>query len=489
MSLKLIGFRNLVRSRTLVEGIRESFRENKLNAMVGTPSTGKTLHAMACLEEYPYEFNKVVVSVPLRSLRDDIYFNLDRDDKILLRSKEEMCNLHKCSGDFLKDMAECLTCPLRKAGTCSWYRLYYDVRDRKSFIVVTTHSIYNAVAHFARYSVIDEVDSMFYRLLIYKDSEVKKIIERIKDKEAKRRFLSSLSRNFNVEKRLIKKGGEFRIEKIYFYSSKADDLSKVGENSHKILATATLPDPLPSDIEYYMEGLGWDYEILNTLLKLLSLNLVDFAFRKTMEVYSDLNVIALKNLFTQDRVWCYSHRHYITLGRSLKTGIKYTCLLSRHFVEAEGRTVGIIAPNKKIGGAIYYNLSDISDRVSIVIPCGKLSRGLNIDKDVIIAWYQLPQPMVNVKGLDFILYYFYSLKDKRLSLISELVKKTIEYASNIQALFRFIRNWRKPHIVILLDNRWIRALKWFKTTREYLSDNKLNYFRSLKEFYEFEVKK
>lgn len=136
-----------------------------------------------------------------------------------------------------------------------------------------------------------------------------------------------------------------------------------------------------------------------------------------------------------------------------------------------GLSHGIVVPNKRVAQAVveelwkhniyaYYG-DDIKrayrSRNVIIVPNDRLYRGVSINKDVVIALYQ---------GWDWdtIKFNLHPQLKKALGWRDPLIKRSmymINMASNVQALFRFIRIHTMPHLVIILDKRMMDALRFF----------------------------
>ena len=137
---------------------------------------------------------------------------------------------------------------------------------------------------------------------------------------------------------------------------------------------------------------------------------------------------------------------------------------------------GIICRNKEVanlfcfeltreGYDVYYGKSFREamrhDHV-IIVPGDRLYRGISLDKDVIIAQYQGRRiedvrtslhPAIKFTTL-------YSPEPDWYNIITEGLI-TLNHAINVQAIFRFIREHNRRHVLVLLDRRVLDALNVF----------------------------
>ena len=466
------GFSRFVHRPELVEAVVNSVREYNVTLVTGPMAAGKSSIVFASIERHPEVFKKVCIGTALRRHRDTIYRILNRGDKVLLESRVEVCPHRVCKGDIIWDTAACASCPTR--GECPFYSRLSNTVRRDSFTIVTTHDIVSVVYPYSQVVILDEVDVGIRRLRLYSRRYVDFVLKAFPESE--RKVESLLKRLFTETPIYVKEGGSWEKETVYV--GRAHDISERVEKRRHVLITATLPTLNYDDpVVRRALDLGVDEDDLEWCLRAVCLGLVRL-FYSVPIILDKVNIIHLRNLLKNDVLIVNRHKVYVSEGRAVKTALKYTENLASYFAE-RGLTVGIVAPNKTIGREIEARIP----WARVIVVCGKESRGVNIDVDAIIAWYQYPRPETIVSDgfLRLVLNTFqsfllpYAASEYNVdSRVFDILFKVLVAAENVQTLFRFIRRWRggRRHIVVMLDYRMYEAMKWFTSTMEYIRDNK-----------------
>jgi len=484
-------FRDFIHRYDIVRDILESSTRNTMTIISGPMGAGKSSYMYACLEVYPRLLRKVIVGVALREHRDTIYTTLDRRDKILLKSKFEFCHRHRCKGDIVYDVAVCSTC--RERNICQYFQTIRDIRSRDSFVVITTHDQVSNIYHYAQLIVLDEFDFSLKKFKLYSRRYIEYIRRRFGDR-AYRNVMNVLSRDFIAKKMIVKRGDGYRVEDIFFMPKNRDYTDQVFYRNH-VFITATIPTITPEvlddvNVRKVLSDVGDDFEFVDILIKSIYMNiykLYTFYFYDPVAYDFVGRRIHLSNLIKNDMIFVYRSKVYQSFERSLSTGIRYTIEFANLAI-SRGKTVGIVVPNRRVASIIASRLPYPPSMVKIIWVAGRESRGLSIDRDVVIAWYQYPKPEtivhdgVTESGRPFDSYIIstaISLLNQYIDIlnrypveIENIILKLLIHAENIQSLFRFIRSWRREHIVIILDWRMFEAMKWFESTLEYLYDNR-----------------
>ena len=450
-------------------------------------STGKSSYTLATVESYPDILRKVCIGTALRRHRDIVYDRLNRDDKLKIESRFESCLLGRCRGDLLWDTAACYSCV--KKDNCPFYTKIRCLRHMDRFCVVTTHDIVSTIYPFTQVTILDEVDVTLKRIRMYSEKYVDHVTKVFPEAEKKVRGL--LKRGFSVKKFVVREDGGLRVE--LFYITPYYDISERVEKRPHVSITATLPVPNPDD-PFIKEALdvGVPEEELEMTLQSMVLGLANLILG-SFDPFSVFNIIYLHNLLKNDFILVNKGKVYVSQSRGVATALKYTCKIVEKAVE-KGYTVGVVAPNYRIAREIKMRVG-VKPNVDVIVVGGKESRGINRDKDVVVAWYQYPRPETEAGDLFVKLrmstfrYFYLPFEAAGIppSRIVDMLYKITIAAENVQTLFRFIRKSRagRSHIVVLLDYRMLQAMKWFRSTVEYLRDNesRLAVYSGLVELY------
>lgn len=388
---------------------------------------------------------KVLWLTPLKSLRNREAWDLTHTFKIpnryvnILPSKEEAgCSIIRKSYSPLLSLVLCQRCPSKSC----WYRhLIKEFLESEGGVWVATHhflpfAIYAHVKHV----IVDEYDAMIPWLMMTQVHE-KEVEELIKHGLISRDDLKMLHR----------KGLLYRWNHIYWIPMKLYFYHVALYTKELRLLSAT-PPPRQFDFELTFFDPDETPEDLATRF--------------------DMNVKIVEKVLTPKR---HKVEAYVLSENIYMTSSKRGSLLEK-VADLAGKLSGkvtIIVGSKAERERLYnmitrkylgikvgrdteyeYRRLDTAD-VRIIVVGGLINRGWNLDSDYVIAFWQYMKPQEKANLLQFLTDY--------LSIDQEALLKYLEYRKHIQTLFRCIRRYDKPHILILLDFNYYWAFLMFRT--------------------------
>jgi len=425
---------------------------------------GKTLLTIS--EVIPNIEGDVLFVTNLRKLRDyvaeKLKENVRKKHVIIFYAKDEICReiekMYENNVDEFTILLRCLTCENRT--TCEFYCKIREIMNSRNVIVVTTHVLGDLLCLVKSFPivVIDEVDQLPYT---FGKKIPIKVIEELK--KSNNSILKEIARR--VE-RLSIKIGSYLIRKPPIYTR---SIVKYG-------ISATYPP-----------------EIDIALLYLL-FNRVEIP---EYEIYKGPNVIKyfikITNCTLFDQV--FIHRDFL-LMKDVDKWYQILFKIIEKSVEYV-KPIGLISRNYQLTERLFYNLQSLGYKVIadkfakpsdlknenyeiyILTTHGKFYRGISLpDCKLIIATYQAyvkneVNTHLGILNTIYLTLHEHFIEDKFDEYLYN-IDVIEQYASNLQAVYRFNRNPINNHVMLLMDKNFEIAIKylfmryksWFRTEYE-----------------------
>ena len=420
------------------------------------PATGKTFYEKRYISTLyrKGKKDKVLWLTPLRTLRQrerqDLIrnFGLDHRDVHVIKSKEEAgCNLIRNSYSPLLSLIACSRCPTK---TC-WYRqmINHYMESDEGVWIATHRFLPFSIFGGAKLVVVDEYDLMIPNYLLQPVSrdEVEILI--------KNRIITKQDIDKLYKKRMLFiYNGTMYITTRFFILHTALYSREV-----RLLSATPIPD---EELNLRLFVVDPDEQVVTSTIENA---FEDERIRiKTAPPYIPANV-KIRGLCISQKIYMSSRMRRTVIEEIIPelikrldgkitviTGSKREMYRLKYIIERKipyRKTVCEEVPE-------YSMLETASIRLIVV--SGKLSRGWDLDSDVVIALWQYGEPTKSLEVIEFLNNIFPNIGGEELY-------KYMSYRRHVQTLFRTIRRYDRPHLLILLDRSWFNALSYFTTTR------------------------
>jgi len=437
--------------------------------MLYAPAMGKTYASkrnisdllLSEIVKFSKPKSKILWLTPLRSLRHREAWDLRTNFKIpsqyvnIIPSKEEAgCNLIRKAYSPLLSLAICPKCPTKSC----WYRyVLKDFLESDSGVWIATHHFLPfAVFGKVDYVIVDEYDAMIPQHLVttVHESEVENLIK------------SGLL-NRSVLKKLHKKRMLYKWNHIYWIPMKIFFFDVALYTKELRLLSAT-PPPREFDFEvtfFNPDDIPEDIiDLFNTRVKIKE----EIRMPKTHKIEAYV---------LSEGVYMSSPKRSKMLEAAAnlagKLSGKVTIIVGSK-TERE-RVYNIITrryPHLKVARDTEHEYRNLENAdIRIIVVGGLINRGWNLDSDYVIAFWQYMKPHEKVQLLQFLTDYY--------DVNEENLLKYIEYRKHVQTLFRCIRKYDKPHVLILLDHNYywsfmiFRTLSFLRNSIHFISPNRI----------------
>ena len=441
--------------------------------VTGLPGSGKTT---SLLYLALYRTNRCIVSFSRRKQRDwwfenipkvfnlkirthlsdDIYEVETKDGKIIaiyrFKAKYEFddCPLSRKEFDsFLDYMIACLQSQqtIQCRERCPYKRQFSIVanllRGKRRFVILATHvggMILDMVFQGVMHIVIDEFDEYVFSLSHLAIPEKKLDEYYLYGDEITKKIIDDIRSNWIYNK----------TNKVYY-----PPLIPIHARC-AILSTATF-------VKYFVSFYR-------------GVNAIDIYHVEPR--YGDPDIILVWNKTHTLVDWWSDKSKLYTIVKDLAT-----------IARRKGKNVGIVVPKKRIAETLARKLEDVGSVyceeypdtskqwITIVVPGDTLYRGLSIEADIVVAFYQRWRFDRTLETAHPWIHHAWrppseastdpslrGIVDRFGYINPEIVEASIEElneAYNVQAIFRFVRNHKKRHIVVILDRQMFDALKRF----------------------------
>ncbi|RLE99019.1 MAG: hypothetical protein DRJ59_08350 [Thermoprotei archaeon] len=397
--------------------------------VVGRPGGGKTRGVVVALKRVVRKGEKVLFLTPLKRHRDIVaeWFS-GRFTVLAFMGKQDLCEKAGRGyerGGFLKAVAVCLQC----REPCPFKE---QVRKAQAYeVVVATHAmapLFSLPIFQFDYLVVDEADQ-YYRA--FSKLVPTKVVEEL---EKAGGLGEKIAR---YVKRIYVRIGNVYVPRVSLPRAR-----------RRVLITATAPKS--ARLLNYILG-EWDSEGFCTYF-------MPYGSRDAVVLY--------------DKILLWEKRdRWLPL---LLTVVKE----ASEIAVSEDKNVGIVSRNYRLTEIIsdylrnegFRVLDDVNDlhqisrraEVHVVTVNGRASRGISLpDKDLVIATFQhmgLKKRKLHVK---------YYLEEAPVDEIA----RALNFCDNLQAVFRFLRQPDKRHVLLLMDRRLHTSFEE-TTMRSYLGEVK-----------------
>jgi len=488
-----VPFSDFVRDYETLAKIYEKVVTSHAFLLQGVPATGKSSFIYTILEKYPHEFRKVLVVVPYKEMRDWIYKELDRRDKIKLISRAEVPDCLFKFDDIILNKVVCKTCKKRR--DCPFIQQIRKLSTMRSFVGICIYDIYNIFENFAEIIIFDEIDQVNSRIHLYH----RKYIDDIKE------IIEKTVKNEKEAKKLKKEVDKF-VQDYFLPLDLNQSIFQV-----RPLNVEKMMNPIPSmrldpNKKYIFISATVPLDGRHTYL--FTARLVTFMEQYVGEEDSieDMTIVTLPCIHENDYVYVLERRCWVR-GRTAGTYSIYQLIkIILNFIRKElgffeppitsrrkrfRYLYGFLVPNTEVGKFIEKRIKElgipnIHRWVKIVTANSRESRGLSFDSYIVFAFFWFP-PLETQLDIRYELDKdnMYPV-DKKLRLSCKIIHGTqlplelrwdsmryVIYQANVQPLFRFVRYPKETHHVFLLDLRWMEVFFAFQHIKEYLKLNRV----------------
>lgn len=411
-----------------------------INLVLGVPGSGKSYQARRWAERSIQRGYTVLWLSPLNSEKQRLYHyfseRLDPDQVRLLPTKPEKCPImnqlarNMPTAYPLLSAALCKVCRLRDS--CPFYKeiheILEDIKARKPVLYIGGFSYIWLAALISRV-VVDEFDQLYpqmYKAIPRELVEgILKLLEGV-DKEAARELEKRISpspfgdgyllRPPSIAEMFLDRGTLYLISATYSHDTyKPDPRLILGIEDEDALNLSLVPQPPRAD----------HFIVQDTVI---------YAANRAKYVY--YKRIARRAREDKERI--------ITLiARSKKEA-----RVIHHYLEKEGL--------EPLTESVNWDKKNQWEwrrrRVRVLVIGGLFHRSLDIDSDVVYAFYQHPPPDY---PRNFSLAYPDAVAIDPEAHVIPVMR------SHVQTLFRATRAWTRSHEVYLLDRTWLQPLRYY----------------------------
>ena len=411
---------------------------------IGIPASGKSTSKKRMVAKLARK-KRVLWLTPLRAeckrlATDLIRMGLSYDDVKIVPSKPLSCPVLKRASiyDPIIGIALCLVCK-RKDG-CEYKNFIREAIRSDKGVFIATHSFLWLTMFFDTV-VIDEFD---YLIMSY---------ARIRSKEEVDTILRAIEKVFGESiARLVKEKYLVETEEGYILST-AFPIRRFYTDNELHIVSATMPNP---DSDLFALSLG--FSDLDELAEADA----------SGEIKLDLRVLPEPK--RMDRFFVDTRYRYWSSSLTRNGHLIVRKAVPRDV--AEGKTVTVVARSKTECAMLYemlsrdlkvlaeginWSKSNFDDwkrhRVRIIVVRGMFYRSLDIESDVVYAFFQHYRP----NEIDRI----YSKYPK---VFHEYLHEFMEFdqhRAHIQTIFRCARVWGREHVFYLLDAKYRETLRYF----------------------------
>lgn len=418
----------------------------RFTILVGLPGSGKSYTAKMKALDLARSGRKILWITFLREERYSLrsFFIRQGVTADVLIPKYKICpymaelagmdaRLYLAAGHIL-----CQAC--RHRDKCPRKRHIREVIESNDVIIGSPADIALALIYDFDFIVVDEFDSLFPDMLVVEVP--KKLYEAFRGLLAQ--FNEDLARE--LDKRSIDLGDRRAFPNTVYYTA----LRYLGYNTYFISATFNI-DPYSEEADVFF----WT-------------NIIELEENNQIVVLpppqrNDIFMTSVKKLYAMapGHVKLY---YYLGVARAVKQLYREHTVTVLARSKAEAKTIHHFL--KKHGvpalteGVNWLELGQWrSWRVRVLVIGGRFHRSLNMDSDYTIAFYQHPRPNF---------WDYYRIRYKYIARHCLECHNILIHRPHVQTLFRSIRDWRKPHKVILLDNSWTDSFYYYPHIWEYV---------------------